>query len=682
MGASEQFLDAIREAGLNPPETIEADGKLRRFSSNGNSGDDAGWYVLHGDGIPAGAFGDWRIGLSQTWRADIGRPLTRMEEAEHRATVESVRQDREGEEIRRRAEAATKALAIWEASQPAPANHSYLIRKHIQVHGARIHNDALVIPLRDGSRVHSLQLIGPNGRKRFLPGGRVTGCYFSIGDPKDTMALCITEGFATGASVHEATGYPVAVAFNAGNLKAVALVMRAKFPDLKIILCADDDVGTVGNPGVAKAQEAAEAVRGFLAMPDFGGNRPNGASDFNDMLAICGAQAVVQAIANAQSLNDNKSDLVYRRVADVEAKPIKWLWPDRIACGKLTIIAGNPGLGKSQLTASLAAILSGGGTWPVDVQSCEPGAAIILSAEDDAEDTIRPRLEAAGADLQRCFVLDAVTDTDKHGTSYRRTFSLKRDIERLGKLLAELKDVRLVIVDPISAYLDDVDSHKNAEIRTLLAPLGALASKHSVAVVAVTHFNKAASQDALLRVMGSLAFVAAARAAYAVIKDQADPSRRLFLPLKNNIGREVTGYAFSVDGVTLANSIETSRITWESGTVTVTADEAMASVINPDERSEIDDAKDFLESLLADGPVPVKRVQQEAKDGGYSWATVKRASKELQISKAKDGMKGPWQWSQSPKVLKTTEDAHHKKVSAFGEDELLRQPKDGWENLF
>lgn len=212
----QQFRDAIQSAGLEPPDAIQADGKLHRFSSNGKHGDDAGWYILHGDGIPAGAFGDWRTAISQSWRAAIGRALSRAEEFAHWTRVEAMRRARETEDVRRKAEAATMAAAIWKAAQPA--THPYLTRRGIKAHGARLHDGKLLVPMRDGAQLHSLQFIDADGRKRFLTGGRVAGCYFSIGDLKGAAVLCTAEGFATGATIFEATNYPVAVAFNAGNL--------------------------------------------------------------------------------------------------------------------------------------------------------------------------------------------------------------------------------------------------------------------------------------------------------------------------------------------------------------------------------------------------------------------------------------------------------------------------------
>jgi len=295
--AIEQFRAAIHDAGLHPPEVIEPDGKLHRFASNGRRSDDAGWYVFHDDGIPAGAFGDWRGGLSETWRADIGRTLSPQEEAAHRARVDAMRREREAEDGRRKAEAREKAAAIWQAAQPASDEHPYLVSKGVKAHGLRVHGEALVVPMRDGTELHSLQFIAGDGGKRFLAGGRVSGCYFPIGKPE--AVLCIAEGYATGATIHEATGYAVAVAFNAGNLLPVARALRAKFPELRLIVCADDDAMTPGNPGLTKAREAARAVRGVLAAPDIAGTRPEGATDFNDLHRHAGLAALRKGIACA-----------------------------------------------------------------------------------------------------------------------------------------------------------------------------------------------------------------------------------------------------------------------------------------------------------------------------------------------------------------------------------------------
>ncbi len=296
---TEQFRDAIQSAGLIAPADITPDGKLRRFSSSGKKTDDAGWYVLYGDGIPAGSYGDWRTGISQSWRADVGRALSPQEETAHQVRIEAMRREREAEDARRHEAARRDAETVWQAAKPV-TDHPYLTRKGVQSYGLRVgHDGRLIIPLRDSGVIRSLQFIGPDGEKRFLTGGRVAGCYFSVGNPKDTAALCISEGVATGATLHEVTGYPVAIAFTAGNMLPVAKTLRAKFPDLRLIVCGDDDYRTEGNPGLTKATEAARAVGGLLAVPDFGDHRPEGATDFNDMAQQFGAEAVRRVITNA-----------------------------------------------------------------------------------------------------------------------------------------------------------------------------------------------------------------------------------------------------------------------------------------------------------------------------------------------------------------------------------------------
>ncbi|MGH8470733.1 MAG: AAA family ATPase [Gammaproteobacteria bacterium] len=222
--------------------------------------------------------------------------------------------------------------------------------------------------------------------------------------------------------------------------------------------------------------------------------------------------------------------LAYRRVSDIEAKPIRWLWPGRIARGKVTVLAGHPGLGKGQAAVSLAAVVTTGGIWPVDRTLCERGSVIILSAEDDPADTIRPRLEAAGADLNRCWIAGAVHEPSKDGDPVARSFNLAKDIERLGDLARRLGDAALIDIDPITAYLGGIDSHKNADVRGL--PLAAMAAERDAAIVCVSHLTKAGGTEALLRVMGSLGFVAAARSAYLIAKDPLQRQAFQLLGLK------------------------------------------------------------------------------------------------------------------------------------------------------
>lgn len=294
---TEQFRAAILSAGLPPPDAIVADGHLRRFSTNGKAKDDSGWYVLHLDGTPAGAFGCWRSGVESTWCAKAGHTMTVREREAHRQRVKAMQAQREVEQAQGHQQAGEVAALIWKRATPA-TEHEYLSIKGVNPHGIKYDGHHLLIPMRDTSgRLHSLQTIAPDGSKRFQPGGRVKGCYHAIGMPDGVLIVC--EGYATGASLREVTGYAVAVAFNAGNLLPVAKALRVKYPALKIVFAADDDAGTPGNPGLTKAIEAARAVDGYLARPDFGGECPSGATDFNDLHQLVSADAVRACIEAA-----------------------------------------------------------------------------------------------------------------------------------------------------------------------------------------------------------------------------------------------------------------------------------------------------------------------------------------------------------------------------------------------
>ena len=234
-----------------------------------------------------------------------GRPHSEMTPAERQASRERFKAreaQREADEAARHQAAAGEATRRWQDAT-ACTEHPYLTTKAVQAHGVRSDaSGALLVPMRDtAGTLHSLQTITADGEKRFLSGGRVKGCYHAIGKPKGG-ALIVCEGYATGASIHDATGQAVAVAFNAGNLEAVAVALHAKHPALKIVVAADDDHQTEGNPGITKATAAAQAVDGVVAVPDFGTDRPGRATDFNDLAQTAGPDAVRQCIDAAQAM--------------------------------------------------------------------------------------------------------------------------------------------------------------------------------------------------------------------------------------------------------------------------------------------------------------------------------------------------------------------------------------------
>jgi putative DNA primase/helicase len=385
MAESIQFKEAMMGAGLIPPDMIDP-GKLYRFPGADKSArNTAAWCKLFDDGV-GGVFGDYSTGLSSSWQAERSMPLNQAERDAFKRQVAETKKLREAEEQAQHTEAATKAAAIWQGATPAPNNFPYLTRKGIKAHDARLSRGALVIPLRDGGKIRSLQFIAEDGGKKFLHGGRITDCYFSIGTTKGASALCICEGFATGATIREITGYPVAIACNAGNLLPVVKTMRMKFPGMSLIVCADDDTKTAGNPGVTKATEAARSVGGLLALPDFGTDRPDGATDFNDMAALCGADAVLKAIASAKT-----PAKAFPQASDGKAPTSDsdgWPEPLLIPCTLLPVEAFDNEL----LPVALRA-------WVVDIaerMQCPPdfpavGAMVALSSVIGRKACIRPK---------------------------------------------------------------------------------------------------------------------------------------------------------------------------------------------------------------------------------------------------------------------------------------------------
>jgi putative DNA primase/helicase len=311
-----------------------------------------------------------------------------------------------------------------------------------------------------------------------------------------------------------------------------------------------------------------------------------------------------------------KRRLISHRASDLQPEKLTWIWPGRIPEGKLVLLGGPPGLGKSQLTAFIAATISNGGAWPCDEGSTAPGNVIIMSAEDGIQDTIIPRLIAAGANTKRVHIVAAATKLDGTG---RKTFSLKTDVDLLEAKAKEIGGVRLIIVDPISAYMGGSDGNGNVETREVLEPLADMANRLRIAVVAVTHLNKGgggANQSALNRFAGSIAFVAAARAAFAVIEDPEDDNRRLLLQAKNNLGPKCKGLAFRMEQRLIPGDILSSNIFFEREHVTQSIDEALTASESRGgggQSSSKEDAAEFLAEILACGPMDVLEVERQAR---------------------------------------------------------------------
>lgn len=264
---SEECRQAIAATGIIVPDPIIADGKPQRFHVPGDkAGSKNGYYIALDNAAPVIFFGCWKRGIHEKWCPKSWQDMSAAERAEQKQNIETAKKERAEEEQVVKKAAREEAAAIWKNAPLAPDSYPYLTNKGVKNYGLRLYEGRLVIPVYDDTgMLHGLQYIDNVGNKWFLTGTRVKECFYLIGEPSGT--LCIAEGYATAASVHEATGHTVAVAFNAGNLQSVALALRVKFPEIKIVICADNDAQTPGNPGLTQAKAAAAAVGGYLAHP-------------------------------------------------------------------------------------------------------------------------------------------------------------------------------------------------------------------------------------------------------------------------------------------------------------------------------------------------------------------------------------------------------------------------------
>ena len=277
------FRDALQSV-YGPLDWLPVpDGAIHRFHVPGDkSGSLNGWYTLFADGIASGAFGSWKAGGTSTWCSR--EPADHREAEQVRQRIEQARRLREAEQQKRQAKAANVAIRWWRDARRADPDHAYLIAKGVRSHGLRQRGDNLLVPLYAGGELVNLQRIAPDGGKRFLFGGRIKGTYSPLGRITPGKPLCICEGWATAATLHE-SGYTVACAMNAGNLKPVALALRAEYPDTEIIIAGDDDRQTDGNPGRTAANAAAAACGGLVTFPEWPADAPLTLTDFNDLAA-------------------------------------------------------------------------------------------------------------------------------------------------------------------------------------------------------------------------------------------------------------------------------------------------------------------------------------------------------------------------------------------------------------
>lgn len=325
-----------------------------------------------------------------------------------------------------------------------------------------------------------------------------------------------------------------------------------------------------------------------------------------------------------------------RKASTVQAKPIEWLWPGRIPKGKITVVSGNPGLGKGLISCDLAAAVTTGRDFPDAPNNNEPMEVAMLFCEDGEADTVRPRLEAASADLDKVHFVDSVLKaTDS--TEEDRMFALDADIAHLEKMLTENPAIKLLVIDPASSYLGNARMEKEQEIRRALGPLAQLAERMDVTFLLVMHNNKRADVNALHRIMGAVAMSGVARIVWLCAQDPEDEDNYLFLCAKANIGRMPKGLQYGIEGKELPNVGSIGTIVWK-GTTEVSADQALSM---KDDSGKLTAAKQWLSKHL-DSDKRATDVIEAAEKEGIAEKTLRRAKKRLRI--VSDQTSDGWVW--------------------------------------
>jgi hypothetical protein len=348
-----------------------------------------------------------------------------------------------------------------------------------------------------------------------------------------------------------------------------------------------------------------------------------------------------------------RTSLVSSVASSYQMVAVRWLWQDRFALGKIGLIAGLPDEGKGQTLAHIAAVVTNGGKWPMGEGHAPQGNVIVFSDEDDPRDTLVPRFAAAGADLDRIHIIKMAVEDTKD-----RLFNLATDLEALREKIAEVGDVRLILIDPVSSYLGvgKIDGYRTTDVRAVLTPLATLAQDCNVSIIGVLHFNKKVDvTNALLRISDSLAFGAVARHVYGVV-DDTENNRKLFVRAKNNVAgkNQTLAYRFGLHEVArdpeTGEPIHASFILWEDSYVDVTAMEAMQAAADNKSPGQRDAAKRLLLEMLADGRVLQTEISEAAEANGISARTLYRAKEELGVVAVKDRTaNGHWYW-ELPKV--------------------------------
>lgn len=495
----EAFRQALGGHGLQPG-SIEPSGALVRFDVD-TKGDKAGWYAFHIDGIAAGSFGNWKTGLKETWCSRDTRTLSDEESAKNRQFLERVKVQRAEQKRADHAKVKRLAQLIWDRAEDA-VTHPYLARKKVPSHFLRVSRGKLIVPvLNEAGEIVNLQRIFPvkpaDGKtdKLFLSKGQKQGCFFTIGGGE---SVYICEGYATGASIHAATGGTVIVAFDAGNLEAVARATRKNWLEARITICADNDRFTPGNPGITFGTRAAKAISARIVWPVFDGSDGSDGSDFNDLAVLSGLDAVTSQIGSGTSSKGKllpltaSASLVKGRLLARPA-PLDFIFKFNdqgfLPRGVLGVLTATGGVGKTFLLLSLA-FAGATGSWFGPIHAPKPLKTLVIVGED-TQDELDRRLWDIGRG-QFPDNLHAASVYGEAGPFMRLEGGhpvLADSWYWLDETLANHAGIDLLIFDPKSRFYG-LDENSAEHATQWIQCLETLAKKHSVTILFSHHTSK------------------------------------------------------------------------------------------------------------------------------------------------------------------------------------------------
>lgn len=327
-------------------------------------------------------------------------------------------------------------------------------------------------------------------------------------------------------------------------------------------------------------------------------------------------------------------------LSEVKKTRVQWASRGRIARGKLHTLEGNPGLGKSTLLTEWAARWSQGEPLP-DGDPINERGVVMICAEDDPGDTIRPRFEAAGGDVDQVVILREIPYIDDDGKTQLRVFELPGDVETLEQVI-KARNVGLVIIDPLAVFLaDELSENSNKDVRKALTPLELMAQRTGASVILVRHLNKSSSTNALYRGGGSIGILAAARLGLLLEEDPRDNDIKCLARAKGNLGKEPATLQFRLVGVP---GEEVARVEWLGESDLRAQDLLEGKITSGEQLDEWDEATVWLREYLSASPMPAKHVYRDAAIEKLSTAAIRKAKDRLRVRARKDGFGGGWLW--------------------------------------